>query len=416
MVPKVGGRSVKVLLTDSKFLSSYTTSPVERGSWPDQFAAIELLSKITAIANRLAIAPEQLEWVLGKAFAVMDVLALPTSATAAATAAASFDDWRKLVDLFHLRDVLPDGSMRLGQVYEALTRDDKPTVHGVFAKAFELDGQQHVDNACDVGLLNFNTTTPAPNDYNNPSRLLELAQLLQVGKLLGTPCSEIKRLIKSAPTQSEAQFARTLFAASISAEEFPERLRPISNRLRNLQRDALVAYLIHRDRLADSNELFDRYLIDVEMGSCMLTSRIKQAISSVQLFVQRCLLNLDRPVPGSQEPGVAPDSIDTQRWQWMKNYRMWEANRKIFLYPENWIEPELRDDKTEIFRAFESDLLQSELTNDRALVAVRKSLDQTEGRDNINVHRRLEEQNGDSRAGRHGGRGAGGGAAHRVGG
>ena len=393
-VPKNSGRSAKALLTDSELLRSDTKKLVDRATWPDQFAAIELLSKITAIANRLAIAPEQLEWVLGKDFAVMDVLALPTSATAAATAAASFDGWRKLVDLFHLRDVLPDGAMRLGQVYKALIRDDKPTVHGVFAKAFELDGQQHVDNACDVGLLNFNTTAPAPNDYNNPSRLLELAQLLQVGKLLGTPCSEIKRLIQAKPTESEAQLARTLFAASINASEFPERLRPISNRLRNLQRDALVAYLIHRDHLADSNELFDRYLIDVEMGSCMLTSRIKQAISSVQLFVQRCLLNLERPVPGSQEPGVTPDSIDTQRWPWMKNYRVWEANRKVFLYPENWIEPELRDDKTEIFRAFESDLLQSELTHDSALVAFRKYLDKMGDIANLTVVSMFEEKIG----------------------
>jgi SpoVK/Ycf46/Vps4 family AAA+-type ATPase len=29
-------------------------------------------------------------------------------------------------------------------------------------------------------------------------------------------------------------------------------------------------------------------------------------------------------------------------WEWRKNYRVWDANRKIFLYPENWIEPDLR--------------------------------------------------------------------------
>ena len=82
------------------------------------------------------------------------------------------------------------------------------------------------------------------------------------------------------------------------------------------------------------------------MGVCMRTSRIKQALSSVQLYLQRCLLGLERvrtPYP------VAPHQINTQRWNWMKNYRVWEANRKVFLYPENWIEPELRDDKTEIF-------------------------------------------------------------------
>ena len=29
-------------------------------------------------------------------------------------------------------------------------------------------------------------------------------------------------------------------------------------------------------------------------------------------------------------------------WQWLKRYRVWDANRKIFAYPENWIEPEQR--------------------------------------------------------------------------
>src|SRR5690606_7639894 len=40
------------------------------------------------------------------------------------------------------------------------------------------------------------------------------------------------------------------------------------------------------------------------------------------------------------------------------------ANRKIFLYPENWIEPELRDNKTEFFKELETQLLQEELTED----------------------------------------------------
>lgn len=28
-------------------------------------------------------------------------------------------------------------------------------------------------------------------------------------------------------------------------------------------------------------------------------------------------------------------------WEWMNNYQVWEANRKEFLYPDNWLEPEL---------------------------------------------------------------------------
>ena len=32
----------------------------------------------------------------------------------------------------------------------------------------------------------------------------------------------------------------------------------------------------------------------------------------------------------------------TESWDWRRNYRVWEANRKVFVYPENWIEPDLR--------------------------------------------------------------------------
>ena len=54
----------------------------------------------------------------------------------------------------------------------------------------------------------------------------------------------------------------------------------------------------------------------------------------------------------------------------MQNYRVWEANLKVFLYPENWIEPELRDDKSPFFRELESELLQGEVTTENAEIAL----------------------------------------------
>ena len=30
------------------------------------------------------------------------------------------------------------------------------------------------------------------------------------------------------------------------------------------------------------------------------------------------------------------------KWEWRKRYRVWEASRKVFVYPENWLEPEPR--------------------------------------------------------------------------
>src|SRR5437868_1323592 len=59
----------------------------------------------------------------------------------------------------------------------------------------------------------------------------------------------------------------------------------------------------------------------------------------------------------------------------MKNYRVWEANRKVFLYPENWIEAELRDDKSFLFKELEDELLQNELTEFSAEDALIKYLE-----------------------------------------
>ena len=32
-----------------------------------------------------------------------------------------------------------------------------------------------------------------------------------------------------------------------------------------------------------------------------------------------------------------------ERWAWLKRYRVWEAVRKVFLYAENWLQPERLD-------------------------------------------------------------------------
>ena len=156
-------------------------------------------------------------------------------------------------------------------------------------------------------------------------------------------------------------------------------LAPLMDVVREKKRDALLGYLLHHrmtdDRrtrqFADSTAVYGHYLIDPEMSACQLTSRIVQAHAAIQLFVQRCRMSLE-------EPRVSLGNVSTTelwgQWDWMKNYRVWEANRKIFLYPENWIEPDLRDDKSPFFEELESELLQNEVTQESAEGACRNYL------------------------------------------
>ena len=43
---------------------------------------------------------------------------------------------------------------------------------------------------------------------------------------------------------------------------------------------------------------------------------------------------------------MAEPSPKPKPWQWLRRYRIWEANRKDFLYPENSLEPERADGET----------------------------------------------------------------------
>ncbi len=126
--------------------------------------------------------------------------------------------------------------------------------------------------------------------------------------------------------------------------------KPVNDYLRQRRRDVLSSYLTYKIGLTDRDGLYEYFLLDPSMEPAVLTSRLRLAISSVKLFIQRCLLNLEKAVP--------PAVINAQRWEWLKHYRTWEANRKIFLFPENWLEPEFRDDKTHLFSALEDGLYQ----------------------------------------------------------
>ena len=204
-----------------------------------------------------------------------------------------------------------------------------------------------------------------PGEFRDETNLVRLRDALAVADRIGL---DIGRLFEWAVPTSKFGACRTIAdgiraaaRARFSATDWEQVVKPLNDRLRKNQRDALVAYLLVQPALiewgvVDADSLFEFFLIDVQMDCCLETSRIKQAISSVQSFVQRCMMGLE------EGRGVPNEALGRGRWEWMQQYRVWEANRKVFLYPENWIEPTLRDDKSAIYKEFESELLQKDLT------------------------------------------------------
>jgi hypothetical protein len=150
--------------------------------------------------------------------------------------------------------------------------------------------------------------------------------------------------------------------------------RQLHNELNTIKRDALMPFVIFKKGLDNSRDLYELLLIDAEMTSCAESSRIKEAITAVQLYLHRFFVNLEQIEISGELDDVKRRQLK-RWWQWMKNYRVWEANRKVFLYPENYIRPELRDSKTPAFKTLEEDLLQGEINDAAVARAYKKYLD-----------------------------------------
>jgi len=133
--------------------------------------------------------------------------------------------------------------------------------------------------------------------------------------------------------------------AGLSRFDGGSQVVPVQNVLSEEKRNALVAAFMQTnitanpilaERVIDRDTLYTHLLLDVQVTSAVPTSRIVEAMSSLQLYITRALNGL--------EPGVEFRNRDALAAQWQidKNYRLWEANQKLALYPQNYIEPELR--------------------------------------------------------------------------
>ncbi|HEX2190826.1 MAG TPA: neuraminidase-like domain-containing protein [Longimicrobiaceae bacterium] len=288
-----------------------------------------------------------------------------------------FRRWERLFDYAALRDALPGGAQALLGVFRAAAESAEAsggvglgaaTVDAV-AQATGWDRQEVLFLAAEWRLED--------EDFRHEKRLVRMHACMQTAERLGVPASRAYAWATHHPVRAQAAEVRNAARARHDAARWAVVARPLRDALRERQRGALLAYLMERPALVGReevrgpDELFEHFLIDVEMGTVQTTSRIKQAAGSAQLFVQRALMNL--------EPEVALRPEDVREWRWMKSYRVWEANRKVFLYPENWIEPELRDDKTPFFREMEDALLQQEVTQETVEDALRNYLEKLDG-------------------------------------
>ena len=328
------------------------------------------LHKASLLISGFGVSDDQLEWLTGEP-RYLDLDSLPMEPTENDKAIASFQRWRQLAALYALHKKLPTSNTDLFATFTANTLSESITTlvkatgwNKTAVEAFVGEKGFAIDHA---GLA-------LPVETSKEPFLLRLKQAIDIQRRVGVSAETLFTWAGGAANADVAAAIVQAVKARYDEKRWLEVAEQLNKPLRVARREALVSYLLPRLReqgVKNRSQLFEYFLIDVEMSPCMLTSRIKQGISAVQTFFQRCLMNL--------EAQVSPRLVDQGDWKWLKNYRVWEANRKVFLYPENWIEPELRDDKSPEFKTLERTILQQEIKKENvesAFIDYLQSLDE----------------------------------------
>ena len=78
----------------------------------------------------------------------------------------------------------------------------------------------------------------------------------------------------------------------------------------------------------------------------------------------------------------------------MNRYRIWEANREVFLYPENWLIESQRPNRTEIYQTLEQEVHQGQSTTDYLETVVLNYIDRLDGLAHLLVTGTCEDASG----------------------
>lgn len=390
-----GAPGLRAVLTDESLLN--VVLPLDNANYPQQFAAVRLLRAMSQLVEALGLGNTSVAWMLRNNIALgWTPLDAAPYADDVAIPPITLADWEMLRDAIALIGAYPPvaGRDRTGPPLSFLSVleyviSSTPTIAPLLEKLAAVTGlDRAVLEALDA---RFQFSAGSLNAYKLPATYRRLERAAGLLRRLGLGVADGVALVKATLDSNDAALIRRALKARYDDATWLGVLGNIQDRLRVRKRDALVGYLLAKNpSLKSTNDLFDYFLIDVEIAPCAPTSRIVSAHGTLQLFAQRCLLGLE-------PKGVANVKQDSgwNQWTWMRNYRVWEANRKVFLYPENWIEPELRDDKSQFFTALESTLLQNEL-NDRAVEnaagAYLEQLDQTAFLEVVAMHNETAER------------------------
>lgn len=148
---------------------------------------------------------------------------------------------------------------------------------------------------------------------------------------------------------------------------------------------AVSAYVIKNSApswVSDRDKLYGWLLIDNQVSAQIKTTRIAEAIASVQLYVNRSLAGQEEGIVNA----VRSKTFFASDWDtYNKRYSTWAGVSELVYYPENYVDPTMRIGQTGMMDEMLQTLSQSQLTSDTVIDAFKTYMTRFEEIANLDV-------------------------------
>lgn len=377
----ISGVNFGQLLSNLKFLESIDA--IDASNYPNLFRLVRIGAKVATIARGLTTTEQELKYLINDLPSTyLQMKNFPVKGDTDII----FGDLKVFLTFQNLNNKIFNGDISLISYLAEQTSENRLSLLA------EATDWRESDIALLVGSNGFNIEA-TPSLFEEVQWIEDIAALMPLMQKAKIDAATLLDLELNNSDSDSAYAIRNLLSSGMSKKQWIEQATEMHDILREKQRDALVSFLIATtDENDDFNfksktDIYNYFLIDSQMSACQLTSRIKQAISAIQLFVQRMGLHL--------ENGLYLNENKMDEWMWRKNYRVWEANRKVFLYPENYVLPEVRANQSKLYKDFEEALTQEEVNSDVAEKAFQHYLEQFKDIANLEVAQMVHDKEKD---------------------
>ncbi|KMJ46988.1 toxin [Xenorhabdus khoisanae] len=163
------------------------------------------------------------------------------------------------------------------------------------------------------------------------------------------------------PTYSQWETSANILTAGLDSQQ-ADSLHTFLDEARSA---ALSTYYIRQvastaAAIQSRDDLYQYLLIDNQVSAAIKTTRIAEAIASIQLYVNRTLESAEE----NADSGVITRQFFTDWDKYNKRYSTWAGVSQLAYYPENYIDPTMRIGQTNMMDALLQQISQSQLNTD----------------------------------------------------